>query len=146
MREFLGKCAWGVAVGAALSLVANVSEANWRRRADLPDPRSKHAAAIVGGKLYVMGGLDENHDLTSEMVRYDPRTDTWAVGPSTILLHQTVPIVTESGVIYALGGLPLGAHVNALSDALEAWDTGIRAVSPGSHTLLTTWSALRSAN
>lgn len=30
----------------------------WTRRADMPKPRTRHAAALVDGKLYVMGGFE----------------------------------------------------------------------------------------
>lgn len=30
----------------------------WTRRADMPTGRTRHAAALVNGKLYVMGGFD----------------------------------------------------------------------------------------
>ncbi len=33
---------------------------SWKRLADMPTPRTRHAAALLGGKLYVMGGFDSS--------------------------------------------------------------------------------------
>jgi N-acetylneuraminic acid mutarotase len=53
----------------------------WRREADLPDPRGHVCAAVLDGKIYALGG-DHGHDVTQVDVpschRYDPATNKWA--------------------------------------------------------------------
>jgi N-acetylneuraminic acid mutarotase len=52
----------------------------WRREADLPDPRGHVCAAVLGGKIYALGG-DHGHDRTQIDVaschRFDSATGKW---------------------------------------------------------------------
>ena len=53
----------------------------WAQLASMGIARKEHAAAAVGGKLYVFGGVsdeddDEEHLSTAEV--YDPPWDSWA--------------------------------------------------------------------
>lgn len=50
----------------------------WRPRAPLPQPRVlAHGAAVLGGKIYVPGGLNDGQNHTKSLFRYDPTANTW---------------------------------------------------------------------
>ncbi|HEX9899108.1 MAG TPA: kelch repeat-containing protein, partial [Candidatus Methylomirabilis sp.] len=61
----------GVWVGAH----RGVSAATWRRGGDAPTPRSEVAAAVLGGKIYIVGGFGGGTGGLVEV--YDPATDRW---------------------------------------------------------------------
>ena len=46
-----------------------------------PSPRANHAAAVVGGKLYVFGGNDESGTILGDAYTLDLGTWEWAVLP-----------------------------------------------------------------
>jgi N-acetylneuraminic acid mutarotase len=50
----------------------------WGTKAQLPAPRNlPHGAAVLGGKIYVPGGLDGGQNHTKTLYRYNPATNTW---------------------------------------------------------------------
>jgi N-acetylneuraminic acid mutarotase len=55
----------------------------WTTKASMPTERSLGASAAVGGKLYVIGGIQYQANGLERPVRttsvYDPRTDKWTV-------------------------------------------------------------------
>jgi N-acetylneuraminic acid mutarotase len=50
----------------------------WGTKAPLPAPRNlPHGAAVLGGKIYVPGGLDAGQSHTKSLFRYNPATNAW---------------------------------------------------------------------
>ena len=47
----------------------------------MPDERFGAASAVVHGKLWIMGGYDEDFEGIATVTIYDPATDTWVAGP-----------------------------------------------------------------
>ena len=46
--------------------------------------RNSHAVAALGGKLYAVGGLNDDDGYLSSVERYDPATNAWeAAAPLT---------------------------------------------------------------
>ena len=84
----------------------------WRTAASLPNPRHHANAAVVGGKIYVVGSLAGNGFAAQpDVYVYDPVDDNWDVG-------QLMPGGTERGgsavgvigtKIYIAGGYRQGA-------------------------------------
>src|SRR6188472_2809857 len=53
---------------------------DWELLATLPNARGETAAAEVGGRLYVVGGLTGiTFSVSDEVDAYDPATDAWTV-------------------------------------------------------------------
>ena len=52
----------------------------WRRLPSAPTPRAAHAAAVIGGRLYVAGGANDSGSLRSLEV-YDFARRRWSAGP-----------------------------------------------------------------
>ncbi|MEU1203636.1 carboxypeptidase regulatory-like domain-containing protein [Streptomyces sp. NPDC005813] len=51
---------------------------SWSRVADLPEPLESAFAAVLDGKLYVVGGINAHSSVSSAVYRYDPARDTWS--------------------------------------------------------------------
>ena len=77
---------------------------NWTEKAGMPTARYGAGATVLNGKIYVVGGCDEEQQLNCVEV-YDPQADTWETktGMSTARLYPGV--IEANGVIYAVGGL-----------------------------------------
>lgn len=76
----------------------------WTERAPMLLPRSEAAVAELNGKVYFMGGYPGAR-ITSDSVQvYDPRTDSWELGPPLpVPLHHTMASVA-AGRLYVIGG------------------------------------------
>ena len=89
-----------VATGAG----AGASAQSWTFRTPMPTPRWGVAAAVLGGKVYVMGGQAENGAVLDVVERYDPDTDTWETLPRMDDERFNAAAVVFGGRIYVLGG------------------------------------------
>jgi hypothetical protein len=111
----------------------------WQTLPPLPTPRSRLAAAAVGGAVYAIGGLTTTpHGASDSAVveRFDPETNQWsrcADLPTPRHGHAAAPM---SGRIYALGGYSLRetleplASVEAFDPATGRWSPGPTMISP----------------
>ena len=81
--------------------------------------RRFHGAAALGGKLYTMGGVDDNREMLAQAEVYDPKADSWQPLPSMPTARRFLAAVAVAGKIYAIGGCNDDEeHV----DAVEAYD------------------------
>lgn len=95
--------------------------------APLPTTLTGHAAAVMGGKVYVTGGSVAvgEQDAESRMWVYDPAADSWSEGPALPargrFLHQMAAI---GHTLYVLGGIGIVEGENgrmAREMLTEAW-------------------------
>jgi N-acetylneuraminic acid mutarotase len=80
----------------------------WRRLPSSPTPRAAHAAAVLGGRLYVAGGANDAGSLRSLEI-YDFERRRWSRGPSfpgPARNHTTG--VASGGRFYVLAGRDAG--------------------------------------
>jgi N-acetylneuraminic acid mutarotase len=83
--------------------------ASWTTRAALPNPRHHAGIAVLGGKIYYIGG-QHGHDgplvPQSDVHRYDPATDTWTKVASLAkpTNHAGSSTVVRDGRIIVMGG------------------------------------------
>lgn len=61
------------------------------------------ASAEVGGKLYVVGGSDEDDKRLNRLWAYDPQTDKWTSG-APMKVARECDVVAKGDTIYAIGG------------------------------------------
>jgi hypothetical protein len=89
----------------------------WTRAAPMPTARSEIAAAALGGRIYVAGGIAQ-FGTTDAFEAYDPATDTWtALAPLPVGLHHTAMAALD-GRLYLAGGYDsLGFNI----DRKAAW-------------------------
>ena len=56
----------------------------WEAVAPLATERMNHGVAVLDGKLYAVGGYNDDDDFLSSVERYDPATNAWeAAAPLT---------------------------------------------------------------
>jgi len=91
----------------------------------MPSIRTQLAAAVVGNRLYAVGGISS--DVTGAVEVYDPATDTWATKASLTTARRALGVSVLNGTLYAVGGLvpdyqPV-ATVEAYNPTLNSWTT-----------------------
>jgi N-acetylneuraminic acid mutarotase len=86
------------------SLMAQDEAGTWSERAPLLLPRSETSTALVGTRLFVLGGYPGAR-ITSDAVQvYDSATDSWSLGPTLPRpLHHTMTAVVD-GRLFIIGG------------------------------------------
>lgn len=57
-------------------------ELTWKPIAKPPFFRRALAVAAYQGKIYVLGGMDDNNDATTQVSIYDPASNAWSTGPA----------------------------------------------------------------
>ena len=86
-------------------------EANtWQRLADMPTARAEPMAAVIDGKIYVMGGYEAidnrgvNLKILDVVEAYDPHTNIWEKKKEMPALRFQFGIGAAAGKIYVIGG------------------------------------------
>lgn len=70
----------------------------WATRASMPIARSLAGAAVVGGKMYVIGGTNDQPGVLSAVEAYDPGTDRWSThGPMPTARSRMAVVADASG-------------------------------------------------
>lgn len=98
----------------------------WSGRTAMSVARAEHAAAVLGGKVYVVGG-DTPEGISSSLAAYDPATDAWtelSAKPGAAVNHPAAAGV--GGKLYVFGGLatwpgPAVDEVWEYDPAKDAW-------------------------
>jgi hypothetical protein len=79
------------------------TQGNWVEAAAIPGPaQSEHAATVLDGKLYIMGGFGDPHGFK----RYDPVTNSWAILPAMPAGRDHLAAFAIDGGVYFSGGAP----------------------------------------
>ena len=91
---------------------------SWRSRAPLPAPRSGAGLAVLGDKLYAIGGSN-GCDPLADVDEYDPVRDAWKKHTSIPTGRGGAGIAAAGDLIYAAGGM---TGCDETSDAFEAFD------------------------
>ena len=96
----------------------------------MPVGRHLHAAAVVGGKIYAIGGDTSigSNGRTNSVDAFDPQAGTWAGVAAMPYVRASFAAVVLDGKIYAIGGCDGGgAAMNAVdvyNPATNTWTTG----------------------
>ena len=95
------------------------------RQEERPLTRSYHGAAMVNGRIYVIGGAGEDNKPFGSVQVYDPVTSTWAARAYTPTQRGLFGTSAVGGTIYAIGGTTIGrdklAVVEAYDTATDTW-------------------------
>jgi non-specific serine/threonine protein kinase len=100
-----------------------LSRGRWRRLRDLPAPRAAAGAAIVGAKLYVVGGVLRAGVLAPKMLVFDVHRGRWGFAPGPTP-REHLAVTSRAGVVYALAGRSGGTnftYFEAYSPAERRW-------------------------
>jgi N-acetylneuraminic acid mutarotase len=91
------------------------------------------AAVGVAGKIYLIGGFDDNEGITARVQVYDTATNTWSDGPALPEAVHHPNAVTDCTTHYVLGALS-GTNFTAIGDAYK--------LSPATDTSWTTLASM----
>ena len=118
----------------------------WTQASDMPWPRNHHAASVVDGKVYIIGGTAVAF-MSPVVDVYDPAMDTWTTAADLPTPRHDPTTAVLDGKIYAIGGR-LGFGEGAEVSTVEEFDPGlpdnISSASPAGK-LLTTWGKVKAA-
>jgi N-acetylneuraminic acid mutarotase len=107
--------------GVALNTVEayNPASNSWSTAASMPTPRWDLAVVAVNGKIYAIGGGGNNSNNYNGLVNtvevYDPSTNAWSTAAPISLPTYYLAAAQVNGLIYAIGGLSLGAGPGELN-------------------------------
>jgi N-acetylneuraminic acid mutarotase len=94
----------------------------WRTLPRLPEPRAAGGAAVLGGRLYVVGGVGAG-GLARRAFALDLETRRWRPIPAPTP-REHLAVTAARGRIYALGGRTRGYDTNVAT--FESWAPGER--------------------
>ena len=111
----------------------------WTKKSDMPTPRLCHHAAVVDGKIYVIGGANASapqveHIRTVEV--YDPATDTWSQKGDMPSSRASGYSTVVDGKIYLIGGYEGPQRVEEYDPSTDSWKT--KSEMPSARRSLTT--------
>jgi N-acetylneuraminic acid mutarotase len=95
----------------------------WRRKANMPTSRGAHAAAVIDGKIYVVGGSGTSAGRGRDFAVYDPATDQWQTLPPMPTSRNHLAAGAVAGKLYVAGGREGG---NLTLAVLEEYDPATR--------------------
>lgn len=110
----------------AWALNLNDTDAGWRSIADPPMTRRAIGVAAHGGRLYVVGGMTDAGETTTEVRVYDPTTDAWTTidpipGGGMAGFGAAVGVAGDRLYVNAYDG-----NVHRLNDDGRSWTTVAR--------------------
>ena len=91
--------------------VAAGATAKWGRAAPLPEARGEVAAALAGGRIYVVGGFAADGLNSPRVDAYNPRTNRWQRAPDLPLPVDHTMAAGYRGHLYVVGGYGPGQSV-----------------------------------
>ncbi|HEX8647694.1 MAG TPA: kelch repeat-containing protein [Thermoleophilaceae bacterium] len=97
----------------------------WKRMAKPPSARAALAAAVVGDRLYAVGGARAGKPLATLEV-YDLRRNRWTAGPDMAVAREHLAAAASGRHVYALAGRAAGegnfATVERFDTATGTWE------------------------
>ncbi len=123
----------GPGSGGVLATVEayDIDTDTWTPVASLPSARSDLAAATVGGKIYVFGGINAAGTFLDDVDVYDPITNAWSTAPADMPTARAAfyAVATKGGTVYAIGGWDGGSSGLSTNDAYkvasDTWTSGL---------------------
>ncbi len=112
----------------------------WSVGASMPQESSDGVAGVIGGKLYVLTGLDNLVDgcpdcgrpiKTRQLYRYNPVTDKWVARKQAPRFHVAGAAGVIDGKFYVVGGLDEGPSGTVESRRLDIYDPATNRWSTG---------------
>ena len=97
----------------------------WKKLAKLPAPLAATSAAVVGDKIYVIGGWDRGaqKEVYGTVLEYDPKEDTFDQKRDMPTPRGGLGAAVLQGKIYAIGGWNLEEVLNVVEVYDPATDT-----------------------
>ncbi|MEJ2700941.1 MAG: kelch repeat-containing protein [Sedimentisphaerales bacterium] len=138
----------GLLFAIILASAGRVRGDSWTQKSDMPTPRFNHSAAVVNGKIYIIGGVASepsflNGKELSAVEEYDPATDTWTrkadMPVARGYLTKSNPVL--DGKIYVIGGGKSGSsRVDVYDPAMDTWTRGADMPTPRALLATVAWN------
>jgi N-acetylneuraminic acid mutarotase len=116
-------------------LVYDTVGREWSEAASLPSPRGGHAAAVVDGRIHVIGGGDDVSTLARHSV-FEPASGTWReLAPLPTPRGSPAAILVE-GKLWVIGGRDGRedyGQVDIYDPATDTWSAGPPIAPRGTH-------------
>jgi len=90
----------------------------WSRRARMPSPRARLAAASLEGLVYTIGG-DVSGAVSGVVETYNPAKNTWQIRTPKPIAVSNIGAIAVDGLIYVPGGM---ADDGTVIEAMEVYD------------------------
>jgi N-acetylneuraminic acid mutarotase len=101
---------------AAASLALSDS---WTSKTDMPTARRNMGAAVLNGKIYVIGGNPPQTGGFKTVEEYDPATDTWTTKVPMQMSRGGLGVSVVNGKIYVIGGM---TYPNSSFNRVDEYD------------------------
>jgi N-acetylneuraminic acid mutarotase len=121
MRQVLGVSAACIALGTILANAQPQNPpGNYTTKAPLPAARNETTAAVVNGKIYVIGGNfpSKQYDVAVNE-EYDPTTNTWRTRAPMPSGLNHIGSAALNGKIYIVGGFTSNGHKGVKDSVFE---------------------------
>lgn len=103
--------------------IYNIPANTWSNGSDAPIVMCDTCAGSVGGKVYAIGGYDQNYEILAANYVYDPATKVWTKLADMPSPRGDLMCVSLLGEVYALGGFYDPAFKgNSFSDKMESFN------------------------
>ena len=76
----------------------------WEAVAPIAVERNLAGVAVLDGKLYAVGGRNDDEDALSSVERYDPATNAWEAVAPLAAARGFLDVAVLDGKLYAVGG------------------------------------------
>lgn len=78
----------------------------WESRPPLPAPRAGHAAAFIGGRIFIFGGEDFTPEPTvhPHVFAFDPATDDWSIASQMPTPRHGLGVIASGRRIHTIAG------------------------------------------
>ncbi|MEQ2261801.1 hypothetical protein XENORESO_016011, partial [Xenotaenia resolanae] len=103
----------------------NIPHQRMYSRMEMPSPRNKLAACVCQGKIYISGGIVQNHLPVDLFESFDTHTNSWQVETNLLTARCCHGSVEVNGLIYVCGGGLMRDHFRII-DTCEVYDPRIR--------------------
>ncbi len=106
------------------------SSGSWTQLPPLPEPRSSHDAAVLDGKIYVIGGWnlrvdgDTSWHSTVHVMDLTLAEPRWRPLPSAPFQRRALAVAAAAGKVFAIGGMApdgISRKVDVFDTVTETW-------------------------
>lgn len=84
-------------------LVYDIDARTWSTAASLAEPRGGHAAAVIDGRIHIVGGGNSRTTLADHS-EYDPTANRWTERAPLSRSKGSPAVVAYNGKLYSIGG------------------------------------------
>ncbi len=80
------------------------TQSSWSTLATMPTARSEFSLATIGGKIYAIGGINENKEPLNTVEEYNPSINAWTTKMSMPTARSGCAAAVYNNKIYVIGG------------------------------------------